>query len=829
MHDVFISYSTQDEKEAYGLKEILEANGVKCWMAPDSIPGGSSHLREIPNAIKHSKVFLLLLSDHSQKSKWVEKELEMACRNESPVTILPFSWEDFILDDAFDYGLADVQRYNAVKDKNSSVRKMIERILEVCGIDKTVLLPEDLQMLFSAKKEIEEEARTSAKKDYKIITKLPVPRKIFHGREDVINSIDYLFKNGDRVIFLEGIGGIGKSEIAKQYATEHRAEYENIVFVTYNNSLRSLICAPDGIEITELSRADMTDEEFVQKKMGIIRSMCDEKTLFIVDNFDVDDDECLNLFTEGSHRVIFTTRNVHRGYSSLKVGRIDDIDALTKIFEENYEDTVEGEDKEYLLKLFDLVENHTYMIELLAKQAQASYVSVKELYEIMVKGQLDEALMEDIEGVREQKTAYGHLCKMFDVAALNEDEKRFMQVLSVMGVGGIDGRRLKEWMNNPNMSVVNKLAERSWARKDTGRLSLHPLVGEVVRKNLTPSEDNMADVLENMRYFCRTAWYRKYTENLMVTESVLSLLEYFAPFTGKCALIFEPMITMLWQVGRFEESIKYGHVLYDTCEKELGRDSYVTGFVAKSLGGCYFNSRREKESVKWYERGLEAMIASGEDGADLALGYEKVARCYTWDFNENMEKAEEYFQKGISIRKGHMEQVKRGETVQKLDVTAPYNEETITLLIESVYLEIGRMYQLRGDFEKALESARIYEAAQLKKGEVTNNIAYAKHDIGYCYYCLALKDIDECRFEEADEKLNLARENVEEALKSNMEMRGALAHDTIETKILLSDILMALREEAEARLGYEEAIEMFIKLYDEDYVRVKELREKLKG
>ena len=59
--EVFISYSSKDFERVNRIKEILETNGISCWMAPQCIPAGSNYAREIPAAIKNCKVFLTAL------------------------------------------------------------------------------------------------------------------------------------------------------------------------------------------------------------------------------------------------------------------------------------------------------------------------------------------------------------------------------------------------------------------------------------------------------------------------------------------------------------------------------------------------------------------------------------------------------------------------------------------------------------------------------------------------------------------------------------------------------------------------------------------------
>lgn len=128
-YDVFISYKAEEYTEASWVRSVLEENGLTCWMAPASIPGGSSYADEIDDAISNCGVFVLVLSQKAQESKWVKKELDMALNKEK--VILPFMIENFQLQKAFNYYLTDVQRYTAYLSKANAMNSMIERINSV--------------------------------------------------------------------------------------------------------------------------------------------------------------------------------------------------------------------------------------------------------------------------------------------------------------------------------------------------------------------------------------------------------------------------------------------------------------------------------------------------------------------------------------------------------------------------------------------------------------------------------------------------------------------------------------------------------------------------
>lgn len=131
MHDIFISYSTKDQFQAETVRDILEKNGIPCWMAPRDIPGGSNYTKEIPAAIRGCQVFVLILSQNSQNSQWVLKELDSAVN--CGKVILPFMLEEFQLNDEFNFLLTGAQRYAAYQKKAEALESLISRILAITG------------------------------------------------------------------------------------------------------------------------------------------------------------------------------------------------------------------------------------------------------------------------------------------------------------------------------------------------------------------------------------------------------------------------------------------------------------------------------------------------------------------------------------------------------------------------------------------------------------------------------------------------------------------------------------------------------------------------
>lgn len=129
---VFISYKAEEYDQALWVKRSLEEGGIPCWMAPMSIRGGLSYAQEIPPAIRDSSVFVLLLSQKAQESKWVPRELDQAINCNK--VIMPFMLEDCPLRSDFSFYLTNVQRYDAFRDMEGTMQRMTQDIQKVLGI-----------------------------------------------------------------------------------------------------------------------------------------------------------------------------------------------------------------------------------------------------------------------------------------------------------------------------------------------------------------------------------------------------------------------------------------------------------------------------------------------------------------------------------------------------------------------------------------------------------------------------------------------------------------------------------------------------------------------
>ncbi len=91
-HDVFVSYSHHDKLQADAVCAALEANGIRCWIAPRDVIPGQEWGTAIVDAIQSSRVMVLVFSSHANASPQIRREVQLAVDAET--VLIPFRIED---------------------------------------------------------------------------------------------------------------------------------------------------------------------------------------------------------------------------------------------------------------------------------------------------------------------------------------------------------------------------------------------------------------------------------------------------------------------------------------------------------------------------------------------------------------------------------------------------------------------------------------------------------------------------------------------------------------------------------------------------------------
>lgn len=78
----FISYSSSDKEFAKRIYGDLQQRGVRCWFAPEDMKIGDRIRKRLDDSIRIHDKLLLILSEASVASQWIEQEVETALEKE---------------------------------------------------------------------------------------------------------------------------------------------------------------------------------------------------------------------------------------------------------------------------------------------------------------------------------------------------------------------------------------------------------------------------------------------------------------------------------------------------------------------------------------------------------------------------------------------------------------------------------------------------------------------------------------------------------------------------------------------------------------------------
>ena len=529
------------------------------------------------------------------------------------------------------------------------------------------------------------------------------PKTVFCGREEILNDIKTKFDNGEHVIFLQGIGGIGKTEIAKQYAKRNREDFDIIIYATYNDSIVSLVNSDATFKIEPLfQKFDQEDDiSFFNRKLALLNKITDERTLVIIDNFDTKEDEHFIDILKTNFKLIVTTRNSYysRNATAFKIEPIDSIQDLKNIFMQNYEGFAVSEDDEKLEELIELVNRHTYTIELVAQHMENSGQTVSEMIE-MLKAKGIASLNEEISSSNKQFIAYETLLKMFDIFNLNEEEKKILAFLSLMPVTGVKGVDFVKWMNIKSTKTIVDLSKRSWINSNNNIIYVHPIIRDVVRHKLPLKEVDALDFLKEFNETIKEekSWHFSIVEKNYYADISIELLNHFNEINQYTETLYKNVELLLSFSVKPNKAIALCEELFNYYKKKEGENSFNLGYVSFQAGWTYLFNMHEKGAIdhakKWFDISYDILskltLSSEDEYAVYGHLLSHLSRYYLIKFEvsndlEMFNKAKEYAKNALNNALNH------------------FNEGSVYYSRVAVgYMQLTDVYIANKDYEKAL-------------------------------------------------------------------------------------------------------------------------------
>ena len=131
-YDVFISYSSHDQKIVEGLCAYLEQHKIRCFVAYRDIPRGVVWARAIVDALDESRMMLVVFSEHFNNSDQVDREIELASEDKKP--ILTFRISDETFKGAKKYYLKNLNWIDAFPNPEKVFGCVAENVASLLGV-----------------------------------------------------------------------------------------------------------------------------------------------------------------------------------------------------------------------------------------------------------------------------------------------------------------------------------------------------------------------------------------------------------------------------------------------------------------------------------------------------------------------------------------------------------------------------------------------------------------------------------------------------------------------------------------------------------------------
>ncbi len=614
--DIFISYRRNGgEWFAYCVYLELVSAGYSVFFDVTSLGSGPfpEHLRE---AVQACQDFILVLPPKAldrcvEEKDYVYAEIKTARENKK--NIIPLMMDGFVLPSRRFFEEHHVpERYelmefvseqngdtiNGIKNLEGTIlylRKLLTAVPNVSGRQEK---PVGLARLFAEGWE----TPVKIKPEYEILSSLSTNEFFVEGSRD--KEIAWLSDAIERMqpVFVWGYGGVGKTELAIEFARLH-SRRRNVAFVTFSNSMRETVIHLKflGYEMPDLDRMSREDREAAEEKIyrEKLKMLNDygESDLLIVDNFDAPGKSLTDLRNESAYRdviglklhVVFTTRSRPDKYTKeLQPLAKDDLLALMR----HYMDGAPVSE-EMLTRLIDAVDSHTMAVELMAKLIgdEFSDITPEKILEAFSREQVKKLDGLEIDSYKDrvytERSIFNHIRQLFDLSVLSKPEKTVLRHAFFIPTGGLKNdvflRTGKEhWEFGAAVpgaptydKVVKGLASKGWLRLRDGSIFLHPLVKEVMwEEGFIELDGELTLYLQN---FCapqlNPEWY--IGQNGLTAEEWKKIERMRAEYMVNASQHFheEPFFAAAaaWSFrncGDFDQCVLYSHDALDTMLSE---------------------------------------------------------------------------------------------------------------------------------------------------------------------------------------------------------------------------------------------------------------------
>ena len=597
-------------------------------------------------------------------------------------------------------------------------------------------------------------------------TFLPIGNNFFCGRDTEIAEIHDALTEND-ILVLHGIGGIGKTELAKHYAKAHSAEYDAAVFVRFQKDILHTVISDSNFPIANCERSeDENDNEYFERKITILQTICTSRHMIILDNFDVDDCEELDYILGLQCKLLITSRcDQSDTFPQINIDILNNEQDLIELIQYYYK--TEIADESVILAIINAVQGHTMALELIAKHMQALSITPDDMIALLeekgiVSGS-DGNVRSLKDGALKKRSAYEHISALFSIFGLSEDIKQVLRYSALIGPNLID---LDDYifcceLTGEQCNALENAIKRGWIEsfevdEEKSYLSLHPLISDVLCNELKPDIGHCERFILSASFMTEEICNYSNDER----ERVILWLDHTAHtiqgYSPAVTMFLDDMCANIYFIEYDIENVEWCHkkiieLIYDNnkqdnYKKQLLNSYLFLRYIDKNAhgnenSGLYLKEIKELDTPAALSLLLEenCETAINIDNYELAMELSQERLKIALEQNDEYI-AKAYNQLGDTELKfgnddaAHDYYIKAAEYMEKWINVIENDSNTIADELARAYRDLGNMYYYGNEPEKALtfyfKSAETYDR---EYGESNTNSAVIYNFISDAY------------------------------------------------------------------------------------------------
>lgn len=536
------------------------------------------------------------------------------------------------------------------------------------------------------------------------------------GRTKELQQLSDLFAQTHRVVLVNGLGGVGKSTLARMYVEQQAKNYDHIAWLGFkdqDSSDMKQMFLSTGL-IAGLHLEDIPAEQVFDILVQRLHSL-KGKNLLIVDN--ADNPEAIEnhmhyLPSNDNWTILLTSRSKIAHFKELPLDVLSPEDAQT-LFLKFYPKA--NKEPEALHELLKEIGYHTLTVEIMAKTLAESWgLTVAKLLEKVKAKQLADDDLKEAIWIAHRKIygkqtehdkarimgIYENLLVCFELATLTKDEQWMLKQFAVLPPADMDATILLEWLGEETQSkqtskrLIQQLGSKGWLlqnQQDKKVFKMHPVVKLLALEGLKPRFEDCKKLAEGL------------TKDITITSSTNSIATKL-----RWIDYGEELLKVLWdenKIGNIANTLEISKIVADLCT-ELGHAYEHQGNYAQALNNK--TNALEIMMKRLPSKNSDVIISIARYQANLATVYEKQG---------NYEKARELLE--YSLAKG----------IEHLGSDHP--EVAIR------QSNLATIYSSLGNYEKARDLLELALTNQLKHFDAEHpTIANRQSILGNIYFRL---------------------------------------------------------------------------------------------